>query len=121
MWWMSRRNERARHATDETDFAYPQCWSRPEGDPDTVAFLQYTSGSVGDPKGVVVSHGNLCANLRTISEQWDVHIGSAVGGWLPMYHDMGLIGPLLLPLFAGGRSVQIPAGHSCAGHTAGWR
>jgi acyl-CoA synthetase (AMP-forming)/AMP-acid ligase II len=96
-----------RVATDATGFDQPEAWSRPTVDEDTVAFLQYTSGSVGDPKGVVVTYGNLSANLRIISERWQVTAASAVGGWLPMYHDMGLIGLLLLPMWTGSASVQM--------------
>src|SRR3972149_3031327 len=70
---------------------------RPEGP----ALLQYTSGSTGDPKGVLLSHENLLSNIRAIGEA--VKIGpSDVGvSWLPLYHDMGLIGAWLTPMFFG--------------------
>lgn len=74
-------------------------------DPDGLAFLQYTSGSTTDPRGVMVSHANLLANLALIQRTYGVPDGSRVGGWLPPYHDMGLVGTLLLPLFLGGESV----------------
>jgi len=65
------------------------------------AFLQYSSGSTGDPKGIVVSHGNLLSNLTAIRRGFEI-AGDAMGvTWLPMYHDMGLIGGILEPLFAG--------------------
>ncbi len=69
-----------------------------EGD---LAFLQYTSGSTASPKGVMVSHGNLSANERAIAEGFDVRPDDVVVSWLPLFHDMGLIGGLLQALHAG--------------------
>ncbi len=66
------------------------------------AFLQYTSGSTGEPKGVVVTHGNLAANLQAISCGMGVVVGERMISWLPLHHDMGLVGGLLWPMFAGG-------------------
>lgn len=62
---------------------------------DDIAFLQYTSGSTGDPKGVVLSHGNLQANLSLMRERFRLTRDSHIVLWLPPYHDMGLIGGLL--------------------------
>ncbi|HEV1994509.1 MAG TPA: AMP-binding protein [Candidatus Acidoferrum sp.] len=66
-----------------------------------IALLQYTSGSTGDPKGVVLTHANLLANIRAIGEA--VQLGPVDVGvsWLPLYHDMGLIGAWLTPLHYG--------------------
>lgn len=66
-----------------------------------LAFLQYTSGSTGRPKGVMVSHGNLVENETAITAGFGVRTDDVILSWLPMYHDMGLIGTALLPLFYG--------------------
>lgn len=78
--------------------------------PNDAAFLQYTSGSTSEPRGVVVSHGNLLHNLELIREGFGLSAASngappAKGVfWLPAYHDMGLIGGILTPLYVGGTS-----------------
>ncbi|WP_213764824.1 non-ribosomal peptide synthetase [Caballeronia sp. dw_19] len=66
-----------------------------------IAFLQYTSGSTGTPKGVMVSHGNLIANEIAIKAALGVQSDDVFVSWLPLYHDMGLIGSLLQPVFSG--------------------
>ncbi|MVA71811.1 AMP-binding protein [Agrobacterium vitis] len=66
-----------------------------------VAFLQYTSGSTSDPKGVMVTHGNLMANLRQISTAFEYGPSDISACWLPHYHDMGLIDGILSPVFNG--------------------
>ncbi|HEY4563804.1 MAG TPA: AMP-binding protein, partial [Thermoanaerobaculia bacterium] len=76
-----------------------------EPDPESLAFLQYTSGSTAAPKGVMVTHANLLHNERMIGAGFDMDESSVVVGWLPLYHDMGLIGNVLQPLHAGGRCV----------------
>jgi natural product biosynthesis luciferase-like monooxygenase protein/amino acid adenylation domain-containing protein/non-ribosomal peptide synthase protein (TIGR01720 family) len=88
-------------ATDALPEGTESGWMRPESAWDTLAFLQYTSGSTGDPKGVKLSHGNLLHNLGLISHAFEVRDDSVGVIWLPPYHDMGLIGGILQPLYAG--------------------
>jgi acyl-CoA synthetase (AMP-forming)/AMP-acid ligase II len=73
-----------------------------------LAFIQYTSGSLSKPKGVMVSHGNLLENLKAIQEAYGYSEELVGGGWLPHFHDMGLIGQMLQPLFSGGTYVFMP-------------
>ncbi len=88
-------------ATDQWDEALADHWQRPDVHGDTLAFLQYTSGSTGTPKGVMLSHANLMHNSAMISYAFE-HTRSGSGCfWLPLYHDMGLIGGVLQPLYMG--------------------
>jgi len=76
-------------------------WEIPEVHGDTLAFLQYTSGSTGTPKGVMLTHANLVHNSALISYAFE-HVRSGSGVfWLPSYHDMGLIGGILQPMYVG--------------------
>lgn len=70
-------------------------------DPDDTALIQYTSGSTGDPKGVVLSHANLLANISAMADAAEVTTDDSFVSWLPLYHDMGLIGAWLAPLCLG--------------------
>jgi fatty-acyl-CoA synthase len=66
-----------------------------------IALLQYTSGSTGDPKGVVLTHANLLANMRAVGDAVQLGPGDVGVSWLPLYHDMGLIGAWLTLLHYG--------------------
>ncbi|WP_037657298.1 AMP-binding protein, partial [Streptomyces aurantiacus] len=76
-------------------------WREPDLTGDSLAFLQYTSGSTSAPKGVMVGHGNLLHNLAGIHRRLAHDADSAMVSWLPPYHDMGLIGGILSPLYGG--------------------
>jgi acyl-CoA synthetase (AMP-forming)/AMP-acid ligase II len=80
-------------------------WRRPDIDADSIAFLQYTSGSTASPRGVCVRHRNLAANAAAITRSMDLYAGGTLVSWLPLYHDMGLIGGVVQPLFCDLRSV----------------
>ncbi|CAH0473760.1 unnamed protein product [Peronospora belbahrii] len=82
-------------------------WLTQSPSKDNTAFLQYTSGSTSAPKGVVLSHGNLNHNLRTISSALHAGRDTVVVSWLPQYHDMGLIGAYLGTIFNGGTGVYM--------------
>jgi 1-acyl-sn-glycerol-3-phosphate acyltransferase len=82
---------------DATSAAAPAL--RPEPASGDTAFLQYTSGSTGNPKGVILSHSNLLANIRTMGRAVAVTPADVFVSWLPLYHDMGLIGAWLGSLY----------------------
>jgi fatty-acyl-CoA synthase len=70
-------------------------------EPAEIAFIQYTSGSTGDPKGVTLSHANVLANVRGIGSSVQFRPTDYVVSWLPLYHDMGLIGSWLFSVYHG--------------------
>ncbi|MET7394187.1 amino acid adenylation domain-containing protein [Dactylosporangium sp. NPDC005572] len=76
-------------------------WREPDLRQDSVALLQYTSGSTGTPRGVVVTHENLLANGLAIADNFGLVRGDVTVSWLPFYHDMGLLGGVLQPLLFG--------------------
>ena len=88
-------------ATDDVDGNLVDDWRDPALSSDAVAFLQYTSGSTAVPKGVIVSHANLLHNSALIHQCFELTPSSRAVSWLPPYHDMGLIGGVLQPLFGG--------------------
>jgi acyl-CoA synthetase (AMP-forming)/AMP-acid ligase II len=92
-------------ATDAGGHGDAAAWTEPSVAPDSLAFLQYTSGSTSSPKGVMVSHGNLLANEAAIQRAAGSDGSAVLGGWLPFYHDMGLIGHILHPLWLGTSAV----------------
>ncbi len=91
--------------TDTLESRVAATWTLPEIDGRSLAFLQYTSGSTALPKGVMISHGNLLHNEQCIRELFQQTEDSIIVGWLPFYHDMGLIGNVLQPLYVGAACV----------------
>ena len=87
--------------TDNIAKERAQSWLEPGVNSHTLAFLQYTSGSTGTPKGVMITHGNLLHNERAIAQSFGHTEDTVVVGWLPLFHDMGLIGNVLQPLYLG--------------------
>ncbi|MET0624410.1 MAG: AMP-binding protein, partial [Pyrinomonadaceae bacterium] len=92
-------------ASEEIEESEADGWREPGGGGESVALLQYTSGSTSSPKGVIISHRNLLHNERMISRVFGQTAQSLVVGWLPLYHDMGLIGNVIQPLFVGAPAV----------------
>lgn len=96
--WLDQRSSLAAMQLLVTDNMSPgqsERWTPPAITKDTLAFLQYTSGSTAEPKGVMVSHANLIHNLTLMAKYFQITPDDRVVIWLPPYHDMGLIGGLL--------------------------
>jgi acyl-CoA synthetase (AMP-forming)/AMP-acid ligase II len=83
-------------------------WLPPEVNGDTLAYLQYTSGSTATPKGVTVTHSNLLHNLFDLDEGWEHTPESILVTWLPTFHDMGLVYGILEPLYRGFHCFLMP-------------
>lgn len=94
--------------TEEISSVSARDWLYPEINKQTVAFIQYTSGSTGNPKGVVLTHGNIIRNQQLIKEAFQHSDKTVFVSWLPLYHDMGLIGNVLQPLYLGIHCVLMP-------------
>ncbi len=98
------RCARLRTVSTVADLAVPGGqFARPAVTADATAFLQYTSGSTGNPKGVVLSHANLLANVRAMWRGSRVSRADTFMSWLPLYHDLGLIGACIGSLYVGYR------------------
>ncbi|MCY2993428.1 MAG: AMP-binding protein [Planctomycetota bacterium] len=93
--------------TDSIPTERESTWNRPPLKSESLAFIQYTSGSTGAPKGAVVSHGNIVANELSVQISFQYSPQSTMVSWLPMFHDMGLIGGVLQPLYTGFPSVLL--------------
>jgi acyl-CoA synthetase (AMP-forming)/AMP-acid ligase II len=98
-------------ATESISNHIADTWRRPEIGWDTLAFLQYTSGSTALPKGVMVSHGNLLSNSEMIFQAFAHSPEDKMVSWLPAYHDMGLIGGIIQPVYAGASVVLMSPLH----------
>jgi len=89
-------------ATDNLGNGFEENWKYPNVNSESIAYLQYTSGSTGAPKGVMINHQNLLHNSNMIYHGFGLDNDGYEGViWLPIYHDMGLIGGILQPIFAG--------------------
>ncbi|HZI11502.1 MAG TPA: amino acid adenylation domain-containing protein [Myxococcus sp.] len=95
-------------ATDSVPDSEAEAWRAPGVTGEAVAFLQYTSGSTGTPRGVVLRHRQLLHNSALIARGFDARPGPVGVIWLPPYHDMGLIGGILQPLFRDIPTVLLP-------------
>ncbi len=87
--------------TDDPHCRDAASWRRPKLRSDSLAVLQYTSGSTGSPKGVMLNHANLIANSELILHAFQPSRDVVGMSWLPTYHDMGLVGGVLMPMYLG--------------------
>lgn len=94
--------------TDNLKQGIEDAWQQPCIDRDTLAFVQYTSGSTGTPKGVMLTHGNLLHNAAATYQVMEHSAASIFVSWLPTYHDMGLIGGILQPVYGGFPCILMP-------------
>jgi len=94
-------------STDAIPTAARLSWQFPEIDSNAVAFLQYTSGSTGSPRGVMITHKNMVSNEEVIQDSFRHTKDSVMVSWLPVFHDMGLIGGALQPLYVGFPSILL--------------
>ncbi|MFJ4325070.1 fatty acyl-AMP ligase [Streptomyces tricolor] len=100
--WIETENLGFTVAASDTDgFGAADAWRDPGATAGDLVLLQYTSGSTGDPKGVMVDHGNLLHNADSLRRALGLTEDTNFGGWIPLYHDMGLMGQLLPSLFLG--------------------
>src|SRR5262249_54571425 len=83
-------------------------WHETRTEPDDIAILQYTSGSTGMPKGVMVTHGNVRHNSECIRQCFELTPESVSVTWLPNFHDMGLVYVLIQPVYSGFTGVVMP-------------
>ncbi|HKO51757.1 MAG TPA: AMP-binding protein [Polyangiaceae bacterium] len=86
--------------------AAPSEWPQPAGS--SLALLQYTSGSTSEPRGTAITHANLIANQRMLEQAFGTNRDTVIVSWLPLFHDMGLIGMLLHGAYLGARVVLLP-------------
>lgn len=91
----------------DTSLHAHDCWAAARPSRSDVAFLQYTSGATGAPKGVMVTHGNVIAHGELVTARLALNSATVVVSWLPVYHDMGLVGAVLIPMQVGCRSIQM--------------
>ncbi|MGW2654251.1 fatty acyl-AMP ligase [Streptomyces sp. NPDC001478] len=107
--WLARNTRSAAEClvTDVAEIGDPEAWRPVAARADDLVFLQYTSGSVSEPRGVTVSHRNLLANQASLRTLLRTTREDVFGSWLPYFHDMGLVAHLLHPVYLGSHSVQV--------------
>ena len=88
-------------STDQVELSLAEQWRAPRIRPESLAILQYTSGSTGSPKGVMLTHANMLHNVQLITHSFEPTRSGKGLTWLPTYHDMGLVGGVLKPVFYG--------------------
>ncbi|MFO0946585.1 MAG: beta-ketoacyl synthase N-terminal-like domain-containing protein [Planctomycetota bacterium] len=93
------------HAVDQVPDSLAERWKPSPVPPEQLAFLQYTSGSTNNPKGVMVSHANLLHNQIVMQRAYGHDETTRIVSWLPLFHDMGLIGQMLHAVYLGGMNV----------------
>src|SRR5271170_7947426 len=106
---MQKANASQCVTTEDVSTKLADGWREPNAGKGTVVLIQYTSGSTASPKGVVVSHGNLMANEMKIQLAFKQSRQSVIVSWLPLYHDMGLIGSVLQSVFVGALCIMFSA------------
>jgi acyl-CoA synthetase (AMP-forming)/AMP-acid ligase II len=87
--------------TDNISNKVAEAWQEPEIGCDTLAYLQYTSGSTSKPKGVMISHGNVINNSEDLAMSWETGTDSVIVSWLPHFHDFGLVYGIIQPVYRG--------------------
>ena len=95
-------------ATDKTACNLADEWRDPAATCDTLALIQYTSGSTAIPRGVMVSHGNLLENSAHIDQAFEISPDDVSVTWLPVFHDMGLTNGIIQPMYRGRECVLMP-------------
>jgi len=95
-------------ATESIPSKLAEDWKRPPIHAETLAILQYTSGSLAAPKGVMVSHRNVLENEKMLQDAHDYTANNTFVGWIPLAHDWGLINNVFQPLYSGAPSVLMP-------------
>jgi acyl-CoA synthetase (AMP-forming)/AMP-acid ligase II/alkylation response protein AidB-like acyl-CoA dehydrogenase/acyl carrier protein len=91
--------------TEDTHPDLARAWRQPSVQADSIAYLQYTSGSTSARKGVALSHRNVLANVQAIAERFRHHEASVCVNWLPHIHDLGLVSGIIQPLYFGHRNI----------------
>jgi len=101
LWQTKNQHNFKAIATDDINLPSADLWQQPNVVPQDIAYLQYSSGSTGQPKGVMLSHANLLHNTQIIINHYQANQNDKIINWLPLYHDMGFIGGVLSPIRSG--------------------